>query len=97
MLWLLQHRCGNVGTPLHRKLAIAKAKCARLVLHLFEKKFPDDARPRQAIEAAEAYGESAAAYAAAYAADAARRQANMRMCQIVREHISLQEITEATS
>ena len=40
----------------------------------------------------------AAAYAAdAYAADAARRQANMRMCQIVREHISLQEITEATS
>ena len=71
MLWLLQHRCGNVGTPLHRKLAIAKAKCARLVLHLFEKKFPDDARPRQAIEAAEAYGESAAAYAAAYAAAAA--------------------------
>ena len=89
MLWLLQHRCGNVGTPLHRKLAIAKAKCARLVLHLFEKKFPDDARPRQAIEAAEAYGESAAAYAAAayaaaYAAAAAREKAREKQAEIIR-------------
>ena len=100
MLWLLQHRCGNVGTPLHRKLAIAKAKCARLVLHLFEKKFPDDARPRQAIEAAEAYGESAAAYAAAYAAAAAaassaRLAMRRKTAEIVRGLIALDEVKVA--
>lgn len=30
-------------------------KCAKIVLHLFENKYPDDLRPRQSIEAVEEY------------------------------------------
>ena len=30
-------------------------QCAKIVLHLFENKYPDDTRPRKAIEAAEEY------------------------------------------
>jgi hypothetical protein len=55
--------------------------CAWRVLHVFEEKYPDDKRPRQAIDAAKAYLKfptqenlgklSAAAYAAARATDAA--------------------------
>ena len=56
---------------------------AELVIDVFEKKYPDDKRPRQAIEAAKAWvnipnqKNSDAAYAAAYAAsDAARAAAS---------------------
>ena len=77
MLWLVNRTCGPVNTNSHRKFTLAKAKCARLVLHLFERKYPDDKRPRMALEAAEAYagGEMRSAYVAsadvsAYAADA---------------------------
>lgn len=48
--------------------------CAKAVLHIFEEKFPNDTRPREAIEVAESYLKgSRAAYAAAAdaAADAA--------------------------
>jgi hypothetical protein len=57
--------------------------CARSVLHIFEEKYPEDKRPRQAIEAAEAWlrhpseknrraaAEAAGAAAAAYAVYAA--------------------------
>jgi hypothetical protein len=62
-----------------RELAIPKAEVAETVLHLFERKFPDDDRPRKAIEAAKQYGrgeiDAAAADAAARAADAAARAA----------------------
>ena len=50
---------------------------AKLVLPIFEKVYPDDKRPRIAIQAAKAYlkrpckNTKASAYAAAYAADAA--------------------------
>lgn len=51
--------------------------CAEKVLHLFEKEYPDDKRPRQAIQAAKRYmknmteeNQLAAAYATAYAAAA---------------------------
>ena len=47
---------------------------AELVLHIFEEKYPDDKRPWKAIEASKNYlilETDAAAYAAAYAADAA--------------------------
>ena len=54
-------------------------ECAEKVLPIFEKQFPNDKRPRKAIEAAKtgnaAYAEAAAAYAA-YAANAAYAAAN---------------------
>jgi hypothetical protein len=79
MLWLAGKTCGPVNTPGHRLMTSAKCRCARLVLHLFEDKYPDDNRPRLAIESAERYSvgdgydpkPADAAYAAAYAADAA--------------------------
>ncbi len=48
-------------------------KCAKVVLHLFEDKYPDDDRPRKAILVAEKYLETGVAHAAdaAYAAYAA--------------------------
>ena len=51
-------------------------ECANIVLHIFEDKYPEDKRPRKAIEAAKEYLKTGnnnddaddAAYAAAYAA-----------------------------
>mgnify|MGYP007071594639 CR=1 FL=1 len=71
-------RAGH-GSPLHRAVVRAACDCARLALPTWEARYPDDARPRTAIETAERWvrGEatlddvraaSAAAYAAACAA-----------------------------
>ena len=81
MIWILKKR-KLLDKPTSVKLACI---CAQHVLEIYEKKYPDDKRPRQAIEvalkwlkepteenrkAADAYAE-AAAYAAAYAYAAA--------------------------
>ena len=60
------------------KARLFAADCAEHVLHLFERQFPNDNRPRKAIEAARAANASANAYAsasAAYAASAANAYA----------------------
>ena len=61
------------------KLRLVAADFAERVLHIFESKYPNDDRPRKAIEAAR-NGNAAAAdyadYAAAYTADAASAAAN---------------------
>jgi hypothetical protein len=49
------------------KLRLVAADFAERVLHIYESKYPNDNRPRKAIEAAR-NGDYAAAYAAAYAA-----------------------------
>jgi hypothetical protein len=62
-----------------QNISLAAADIAGLVLHFFETKYPNDNRPRKAIEAARlntdaraaAYAANAAAYAANAAADAA--------------------------
>ena len=69
----------KVLTP--RQCALAAADIAELVLHVYEKKYPGDGRPREAIKAARgndknkaqvaAYAAANAAYAAAPAANAA--------------------------
>ena len=64
MLWLIK----KANLCDHRKLTLAKARCAKLVIHLMK-----DERSRKAIEVAEDYGNNkatkddlaAAAYAAA--------------------------------
>ena len=60
-----------------KELRLFAADCAEHVIHLFEREYPNDDRPRKAIEAARAYAEGeidkAAAWAAGDAAlDAAR-------------------------
>ncbi|NBD08935.1 putative immunity protein [Corallococcus silvisoli] len=64
----------------HRALARWAADCAEHVLPLFERTFPEDHRPRRAIEAARAWerGElvMGEARAAAFAAHAAARDAS---------------------
>jgi hypothetical protein len=57
-----------------RTAALLAADCAEHVLHLFERQFPGDPRPRQEIEAVrpESVAAAWAVWAAADAADAAR-------------------------
>ena len=62
----------KVLTP--RQCALAAADIAELVLHVYEKKYPGDGRPREAIKAARGNDKNkaqVAANAAAHAAHAA--------------------------
>jgi len=71
LIWLLRKSC-KITKP---QAVIVAIKCAERVLHVYEKKHPDDNRPRKAIEAALKYYESPTEEnrkaADAYAADAA--------------------------
>ena len=58
------------------KARLFAADCAEHVLHLFERQFPNDNRPRKAIEAARAAAANASAYAYAAYAYAAANAAN---------------------
>ncbi|HET7150858.1 MAG TPA: hypothetical protein VFI60_05570 [Candidatus Acidoferrum sp.] len=83
MLWLCVKMIGKKGWPTHQQLVLVACACAETVLPIFEKKYPDDSRPRTAIETARKWANGTveevrdAAYAAAsavytaYAADAA--------------------------
>ena len=71
MLWYLGRTCGPPDTADHRTMTACKAACARLVLHIYEAKYPNDVRPRNAIEAAEEYSRGEiTAYSAYSDADA---------------------------
>src|SRR5450759_4988072 len=73
------HRGGLLDEATHRLLASWSAECAEHVLPLFADTYPDDDRPRRAIETARAWsrGEVTVGEAreAAYAAHAAAREA----------------------
>jgi hypothetical protein len=64
----------------HRSLALWAADCAEHVLPYFEEKYPKDARPRRAVEAARSWARGeirvGEARAAAVAAHAAARSAD---------------------
>jgi hypothetical protein len=74
------HRGGLLDPPTHRLLASWAADCAEHVLTLFTVKYPEDDRPRMAIETARAWSRGAAtvseAREAAVAAHAAARSAS---------------------
>jgi len=59
----------KVLTP--RQCALAAADIAELVLHVYEKKYPGDGRPREAIKAARGNDKNKAQVAANAAANAA--------------------------
>ena len=74
-LWALRAGKGH-----EEDLRLFACRCARLVLPIFEEKYPEDDRPRKAIEAAEAFAlgqidKAELAKAAADAADAANAAA----------------------
>ena len=82
MLWLLGKLSGTPESDSRKKLVLACCEVARTALPIFEVRYPNDSRPRKAIETAESYANSvdgvtlddvlaAAADAAADAADAA--------------------------
>ena len=75
MLWLCAKMIGKDGWPEKKQIVLCAADIAESVLPIFEEKYPNDSRPREAIEAARAWsngkGTNAAADAASYAADAA--------------------------
>ena len=71
------------------KFRFFAADCAESVLHLFEKRYPNDSRPRKAIEAARATAyATAAAYAAdaAYAAAAARKSEELKQIEFMKRY-----------
>lgn len=73
------HRGGLLDVTRHRLLASWAADCAERVLPFFTAKYPEDDRPRRAIEAARAWSRGEAtvgeAREAAFAAHAAARSA----------------------
>ena len=98
MLWYAGKKSGDIGSLGRRKLVGAAAECARLALPIFEKRYPDDKRVRECIEACEGYARGevsdselrraridAAAYAVAYAA-ADRKKILADCAKIVRKH-----------
>ena len=81
--------------PTHKMKIQYAVFAAEQVIDIFEKKYPDDKRPRQAIEAAKAYIEdpsgenrNAAAYAA-HAADAAHAAEGELKTKIIKYGIKL--------
>ncbi|GAC1632802.1 MAG: hypothetical protein NVS9B14_06490 [Candidatus Acidiferrum sp.] len=82
MLWLCGKMEGTKGWPTRQQIVLVACTFAESALEHFEKKYPEDKRPRKAIEAARAWAQGtgtiedvkahrAAAYDAAYAAYAA--------------------------
>ena len=53
--FILIRRGGTLTDEHHRLLAIWAAKCAEHVLHYFEREYPEDDRPKKAIELAKAW------------------------------------------
>ena len=67
-LWCLRSICPEYD----REVRLFAADCAEAVLHIFEKQYPNDSRPRQAIVAARDFANGKiddAAWAADWAAD----------------------------
>ena len=76
LVWAASTQARN-DKDVERRLRLWLADCAAHVLHIYEKDYPDDRRPRDAIAATRAYARgniTAAAWGAAWAAarDAAR-------------------------
>ncbi len=76
MLWLCGRMEGTKGWPTRQQIVLVACICAATSLPIFEKKYPQDDRPRKAIEAARAWANGKASIddvrkARAAAADAA--------------------------
>ena len=78
--YIAVHRGGPLSLERHRLLAAWAADCAERVLPLFSAPYPEDDRPRQAIQAARAWSRDeirvGEARAASVASHAAARQAD---------------------
>jgi hypothetical protein len=72
LLWLCGRMAGTEGWPTRQDIVLVACLCAETALPIFEKKYPDDDRPRKAIEAARAWAlcrdDAKALRGAAYAA-----------------------------
>ena len=74
MLWIIGTQAGPPLSDARRTLVLCACECAWLSLKYFEDLYPNDTRPRRAIETAEKWAKSgarAATHAAAAAAAAA--------------------------
>jgi len=70
-LWCLRSICPEYG----REVRLFSAECADRVVHLFEKQYPNDDRPRKAIKAARDFAHGLITEEARAAAEAAARSA----------------------
>ncbi|MHA1198556.1 MAG: putative immunity protein [Candidatus Heimdallarchaeaceae archaeon] len=79
-----------------RTLAIWASDCVEHVLHFFEDKYPNDDRPRKAIEVARAAGHAAAtAHVVGHAIHAADYAAKVNLKELFWQHKRLFEITSS--
>jgi hypothetical protein len=60
MLWIAGKMVDTDGWWTRQQLVLAACACAETVLEIFEKKYPNDKRPRKAIETAHAWAEGKA-------------------------------------
>jgi hypothetical protein len=68
------------------KLQLLAADFAERVLHIYESKYPNDDRPRKAIEAARGGKRYTSAHAAAAAADAGRKEEEAAQIEIMKRY-----------
>ena len=87
MRFKAKHRGGPLGLAKHRLLAIWAAGCVEHGLSLFTSEYPEDDRPRKAVEAARAWsrGEISVgeARAAAFDAHASAREIGVKAAQFI--------------
>lgn len=60
MLWLCGKMEGKKGWSTRQEIVLAACDCAELALPIFEKKYPEDKRPRKAIETARLWAQGKA-------------------------------------
>jgi hypothetical protein len=93
LLWLCQRMVGEKGWPSHEEIVLVTRDIVESWLHFFEEKYPDDQRPREAIEAARAWALCDPRDKDKKAAAAARRNAYMKkmreVANVVRKRLKV--------
>jgi hypothetical protein len=75
LLWLCARMQGKEGWPTRKQIVLAVCDCAEQALPMFEKKYPNDKRPRKAIETTKQWAQGEATIAEVYEARAAAASA----------------------
>ena len=82
-----EHRGGSLNLAKHRSLAFWAADCVEHALSLFTSEYPDDDRPRKAVESARAWsrGEISVGEArtAAFGTHASAREVDVKAAQLI--------------
>jgi hypothetical protein len=93
MLWLCTKMQDKHGWPTRQEIVLVACVCAETVLPIFEKKYPNDDRPRKVIETARLWAQGKATMkevrSAANAAADARQKKRKELAGIVRSMLKV--------